>query len=249
MSPNDVKELLDASIAELGLPLVISNGGPQLVVSGHPWDQLKKARVHKVLDQWMNGGGRSHSISVGQSASDVEKGITRLALETYRAPEIKEILKSLVAEQLLPLTVVDKGFKLEVLANKGMAYRCDDMVTLETLLEKEGLDDVSVRHNGFKLRQEEDGVEIAFPEFEALANRLATALAGHGLQVKLLHRGFELQKNAEDEVDIAEAKELTYRLEIMVGIRYVQGNYSYSNDVQNPEVHWKSAGVNTALPF
>ncbi len=52
-----------------------------------------------------------------------------------------------------------------------------------------------------------------------------------------------------DEVHIAEAKELTYRLEIMVGIRYVQGNYSYSKDVQNPEVHWKSAGVNTALPF
>ncbi len=247
MSPNDVKELLDASIAELGLPLVISNGGPQLVVSGHPWDQLKKARVHKVLDQWMNGGGRSHSISVGQSASDVEKGITRLALETYRAPEIKEILKSLVAEQSLPLTVVDKGFKLEVLANKGMAYRCDDMVTLETLLEKEGLDDVSVRHNGFKLRQEEDRVEISFPEFEVLANRLAAALERHGLQVRLLHKGFRLQKNAADEVNIAEAKELTYRLRIMVGIGYVQGGYTYSNDAENPKIHWTSADVNAAV--
>ena len=137
---------------------------------------------------------------------------------------------------------------MAILVDEGVDYRCNDMVTLEALLKKEGLD-VPVRHRGFKLWQEEDSSEIAFPEFEALANRLATALAGHGLQVRLLHRGFELQKNAEDEVDIAEAKELTYRLEIMVGIRYVQGNYSYSNDVQNPKVHWKSAGVNTALPF
>ena len=35
-------------------------------------------------------------------------------------------------------------------------------------------------------------------------------------------------KNEDDEIDIAEAKELTYRLETMVGIRYVQGGYGYS---------------------
>ena len=247
MSPNDVKELLDASIAELGLPLVVSNSGPQLVVSRPPWDQVKKARVHKVLDQWMNGCGRSHSISVGRSASNLEEGITLLALETYRIPEIKEILKSLVAEQSLPLTVVDKGFKLEVLANERMAYRCDDMVALETLLEKEGLDDVSVRHSGFTLWQEGDNTVPQFSKFETLANRLQSQLNGHGLQVRLLHKGFELQKNAEDEVDIAEAKELTYRLEIMVGIHYVQGGYTYSNDAENPKIHWTSADMNSAV--
>ena len=246
MNPNDVKELLDASIAEFGLPLVASNSGPQLVVNGPPWDQLKKSRVHKVLDQWMNGCGKSYSISVGQPASNVEKGIIRLALETYRVPEIREILESLVAEQSLPLTVIDKGFKLEVLANEGIAYRCDDMVALEVLLEKEGLD-VSVRHNGFNLRQAEDSAEISFPEFEVLANRLAAALEGHGLLVRLLHKGFQLQKNAKDEVDIAEAKELTYRLRIMVGIGYAQGGYTYSNNAENPKVHWTSADVNTGM--
>ena len=192
--------------------------------------------------------GKSHSIYTGQTASNIEKAITILALETYRVPEIKEILKSLVAEQSLPLTVVDNGFRLKVLANEGVAYRCDDMVELEEMLEKEGLD-ISLLHNGFGLWREENSAEIPFSQYDALANRLASALEGHGLQVKLLHKGFELQKNAEDEVDIAEAEELTYRLEIMVGIRYVQGNYSYSNDVQNPKVHWHSAGVNTALPF
>ncbi|MDE0018846.1 MAG: hypothetical protein OXU51_21875 [Candidatus Poribacteria bacterium] len=66
MRPNDVKELLDASIADLGLPLVASNSGPQLVVNRPPWDQLKKSRVHKVLDQWMNGCGKSYSTDISQ---------------------------------------------------------------------------------------------------------------------------------------------------------------------------------------
>ncbi len=246
MRPNDVKELLDALITELELPLRASNSGPQLVNNG-AWDASKQSSVQKVVDQW-SGCGKSHSIYTGQTASNIEKAITILALETYRVPEIKEILKSLVAEQSLPLTVVDNGFRLKVLANEGVAYRCDDMVELEDMLEKEGLD-VSLLHNGFELWREENSAEIPFPQYKTLANRLAAALDGHGLQVKLIHKGFELQKNAEDEIDIAEAKELTYHLEIMVGIRYVQGNYSYSNDVQNPEVHWHSAGVNTALPI
>ncbi len=246
MSPNDVKELLDVLIAELRLPLYASDDGPQLV--SEKADGLTQSRMKEVVDRWMNGCGKSHSISVGRSVSERNKATIHLASETYRAPEVKEILKSLIEEQALPLTVVDNGFRLEILVDEGVNYRCDDMVTLETLLEEEGLD-VPVRHRGFHLWQEEDSAEIPFPQFEALANRLAVALEGHGLRMRLLHKGFELQKNEEDEVDIAEAKELTYRLEIMVGIRYVQGNYSYSNDVENPEIHWKSAGVNTALPI
>ena len=247
MSPNDVKELLDTLIADLGLPLHASDSGPQLVVN-ETWDELAESSVQKVVDQWMNGCGKSHSIYTGQTASNVKKAITLLASETCRVPEIKEILKSLIEEQALPLTVVDNGFRLEILVDEGVNYRDDDTAELEALLEKAGLD-VSVPHRGFNLWKEEDSAEIQFSQFETLANRLASALEGHGLKVRLLHEGFELQKNEADEVDIAEAKELTYRLEIMVGIRYVQGNYSYSNDVENPEIHWKSAGVNTALPI
>ena len=247
MGPNDVKELLDALITELELPLRASNIGPQLVNNG-AWDTSKKSSVQEVVDQWMNGCGKSHCISTGETASNIKKAITILASETYRVPEIKEILKSLVAEQSLPLTVVDNGFNLKVLANEGVAYQCDDMVELERILEKEGLD-VSLLHTGFGLWREENSAEIPFSQYEALANRLAAALDGHGLKVKLLHNGFGLEKNAEDEIDIAEAKELTYRLEIMVGIRYVQGGYSYLNNVENPEIHWYSADVNTALPL
>ena len=246
MRPNDVKELLDTLIADLGLPLLASDGGPQVV--SEKSDGETQSRIDDVIEQWMNGCGKSHSVYVGQSAANVEKGITLLALETYRVPEIKEILKSLIEEQSLPLNIVDWGFELEILADNGVDYCDDNMVELETLLEKEGLD-VSVRHHGFTLWQEEDDAVPQFSKFETLANRLQSQLNGHGLQVRLLHKGFELQKNAEDEVDIAEAKELTYRLEIMVGIHYVQGGYSYSNDAENPEVHWKSAQVVTALPI
>ena len=246
MCPNDVKELLDALIGELGLPLRAFDSGPQLVFN-ETWNASIESRVEEIVDQWMNGCGKSHSISVGRSVSARDAATTHLAAETPRVPEVKEVLKSLIEEQGLPLTVVDQGFRLEILVDEGVDYRCDDMMTLEVLLKKAGFD-VPVRHGGFSLWQAEDSTEIAFPRFEALANRLADALEGYGLQVRLLHKGFELQKNAADEVDIAEAKELTYRLEIMVGIPYVQGNYSYANDVLNPEVHWKSAGVNTALP-
>ena len=246
MSPNDVKELLDPIITELGLPLIALDRGPQLV--SEKSDGPTQSRIDEVVKQWMNGCSRSRSVYVGQSAANVEKGITLLALETYRTPEIKELLKSLITEQSLPLDVVDWGFELEVLAGNGVDYRDDDMVELEGLLEKEGLD-VSVRHHGFTLWQAEDSTEIAFPQFEALANRLASALEGHGLQVRLIHKGFGLHKNETDEVNIAEAKELTYRLEIMVGIRYVQGGYTYANNAQNPEIHWTSADVVTALPI
>ena len=245
MSPNDVKELLDPIIADLELPLVALDRGPQLV--SEKSDGPTQSKIDEVVERWMNGCSRSRSVYVGQSAAKVEKGITLLALETHRVPEIKELLKSLIKEQSLPLNVVDWGFELEVLADNGVDYRDDDMVELEALLEKEDLD-VSVRHRGFNLLQSEDSAEIAFLQFEALTNRLASALKGHGLQVKLLHKGFELQKNAENEVDIAEAEELTYRLEIMVGIRYVQGGYSYAKDVENPKIHWESAHVVTALP-
>jgi len=247
MSPNDVKELLDTLITEHELPLRASNSGPQLVNNG-AWDTLKQSRVQKIVDQWVNGCGKNHSIYTGQTVSNIKKAITILALETYRVPEIKEILKSLVAEQALPLTIVDQGFRLKVLSDEAVAYQCDDMVKLEGMLKKEGLD-VSLLHNGFGLWYGESNAEIPFPQFETLANRLAAALEGHGLQVKLLHRGFELHKNEADEVDIAEAKELTYRLEIMVGIRYVQGDYRYAKNVENPEIHWEAASVDTALPI
>ncbi len=246
MTPNDVKELLDTLIEEHKLPINASNRGPQLV-SDNAFRETQEA-MKKVIKQWMNGCGKSHSISVGRTAPIMEDAINCLALETHRTPEIRDILKSLIAERTLPLNVIDRGYTLKIIANEGIVYHDEDMTLLESLVKNEGLN-VSVRHNGFSLRNKEDGDELSFSDAELLAKLLSDSLIGHGLQVKLIHQGFDLNKNQDDEIDIAEAKELTYRLEIMVGIRYVQGGYSYSDDVPNPKIHWKSAQVNTALPI
>jgi hypothetical protein len=246
MSPNNVRELLDALIAEFGLPLVASDSGPLLV--SEQWDVSTQSMIGKMVEQCMNGDSLSYSFCVGRSVSERDEAITRLAADTHRAPEVKEILESLVMEQALPLRVVDSGFQLEILVDEGMDYRCDDMVKLETLLEEADLD-VPVRHNGFSLWQEEDSAELQFPQFETLANRLASALDGYGLQVRLLHHGFELHKSEEAEVDIAEAQELTYRLETMVGIRYyVQNSYRDIKPGLDTEIHWTVARITTALP-
>ena len=245
MSPNDVKELLDALITELGLPLIASDSGPLLV--SEKSDGLTQERMDEVVKQWMDGEILSHGISVGRSVSERDEATIRLASDTHRVREVKEILESLIDEQALPFTVVDSGFQLEILVDEGVDYRCGDMVKLETLLEEKALD-VPVRHNGFSLWQEADIPELQFSQFETLANRLAAALEGQGLQVKLLHRGFELQKREEDKVDIAEAKELTYRLENMVGIPYVQGTYGYIKPGLDTETHWTMARITTALP-
>ena len=240
-----MKELLDTLITELDLPLRASDSGPLLV--SEKSDGLTQERMDKVVKQWMDGEILSHGISVGRSVSERDEATTRLASDMHRVPEVKEILESLVIEQALPLKVDDDGFQLEILVDEGVDYRCDDMLKLEALLKEEGLD-VPVRHNGFSLWQEEDTAEIQFPQFQALANRLADALKGHGLQVRLLHHGFKLQKREEDKVDIAEAKELTYRLETMVGIPYVQGSYGYIKPGLDTEIHWTTARITTALP-
>lgn len=245
MTPNEVNELLDKLIAKLNLPIYSSNRGPQLV-SDNAFRETQEG-MDKVIKQWMNGCGRSHSISVGRTIPVMEKCISSLALETHRTPEVKEILESLIAERSLPVEVVNRGYKLEVIAKDGIFYHDEDMTQLQALIKKEDLD-VAVRHCGFNLQKKENSPELQYSDAEILMQHLASSLEEHGLQVKLLPHGFDLEKNQDDEIDIAEIKEIAFRLEIMVGIRYVQGGYTYSNDVQNKEIHWYSAQLNPALP-
>ena len=242
MNPNKVKELLNVLVDELKLPICVSDCGPIMVCGPGPGASSTRSRAEKV----MKGYFHSHAISVGRTVTEKDKDTTRLALDTHRSSAVKDILKSLIAEQSLPLNVVDNGFRLEILTDEGVDYRSEDMMKLETLLEKEGLD-VPVHHHGFHLLHKEDDVELLFSEVDTLANHLSSLLVEHGLHVRLLHTGFRLHKKQDDEIDIAEAKELTYRLETMAGIRYVQGGYSYSNDVQNPKIHWTIADITTAI--
>ena len=246
MNPNKVKELLNALIDELKLPICVSDRGPIVIIG--PSDSSTRSRAEDVVKHWMDGEILSHAISVGRTVAERDKATTRLALDTHRSSEVKAILESLIVEQSLPLNVVDSGFKLEILTDEGVDYRSEDMIKLETLLEKEDLD-VPVRHHGFSLRHKEDDIELLFSDVDTLENYLSSSLAEHGLQVRLLHKGFELLKNEDDEIDIAEAKELTYRLETMVGIRYVQGGYGYIIPGLNTEIHWTIADITAALPL
>ncbi|MCE2400909.1 hypothetical protein J4G08_08490 [Candidatus Poribacteria bacterium] len=247
MNPNKVKALLNTLINELKLPIhvSVSHNGPTLVFG--PGSSSTRSRAKNVLEHWSDGGKRSWVISVGLPVKERDKAATRLALDTHRTTEIRHILESLIAEQTLPLTVVDGGFQLEILTDEGIDYCSEDMMQLEALLTKEGID-VPVRHSGFSLRHKEDDGELLFSEVNTLANHLSSLLVEHGLHVRLLHNGFRLHKDQDDAIDIAEVKELIYRLKIMVGIRYIQDGCDYSNDVSNPEIHWKSADVNTAFP-
>lgn len=246
MNPNKVKELLNTLRNELNLPIYVNDCGPFIIIGNS--DSATRSRAENVVKQWMNGEILNHAISVGRTVAENDKATTRLALDTHRAPEVKAILASLIAEQSLPLTVVDCGFKLAILTDDGIDYRSDEMMELEAMFEKEGLD-IPIRHRGFRLRHKKNGTDLLFVEVETLANHLSSLLVEHGLHVRLLHEGFKLHKSKDDEIDIAEVKELTFRLETMVGIRYVQGSYGHIVPGLDTEIHWTQAHITTALPL
>ncbi len=244
MNPSKVEEILNSLIDELNLPINISESGPKVIINS---DSATRERAEEIVKEWMDGEHLSHGISVGRTVAEIDKLTTRLALDTHRSSEVKTILKSLITEQALPLKVTDCGFQLEILIDENVDYRSEEMITLESMYEKEGID-IPVRHNGFILRHKEDDTEVQFSDAETLAKHLASLLIEYGLHVKLLHIGFQVHKKQENEIDIAEVEELTNRLENMVGIRYVQGGYGYIVPGLDTEIHWTQADITTALP-
>lgn len=247
MNPNKVYEIVNTLIDELNLPMhvSVSHNGPVLIFG--PGSYSTRSRVKNLLNFWSNKHNCSWVISVGLPMQKRDDATKCLALDTHRTTEVWDILESLIAEQALPLTVVDRGFRLEILTDEGIDYRSENMITLETYLEEEGLD-IPVRHSGFSLRQKEDRPEVMLSVVNTLANHLASLLVRHGLHVYLLHDGFRLIKSQEDAIEIAEVKELTYRLGVMVGIRYIQGDYGDKVPGLDTKIHWTHADINTALP-
>ncbi len=247
MNPSKVREILNGLIEELNLPIYIYDSGPKVIIGHSNRNTNKRERAEKIVEEWMDGEILSHCISVGRTVAESDKLTTRLALDTHRSSEVKTILKSLITEQSLPLKVTDCGYRLEILIDEGVDYRSEEMITLESMYEKEGLE-IPVRHNGFGIRHKEDDTEVQFSDAETLTKHLTSLLIEYGLHVKLLHIGFQVHKKQEDEIDIAEVQELTNRLETMVGIRYVQGGHGYIVPGLDTDIHWTHADINTALP-
>ncbi len=275
MNPNDVEEFLKTSVTGLALPVTLFNHGPLLISADD--STVSREDIEGIVQQWMeldrgkNDGipqevqewlartkesyglhrnHRNHCISTGKTIPEIYEEVERLTLDTERIPEVREILKSLIAEQELPIAIFYRGFEIIILADDGTRYRNDEMLELETLLKKEGLD-VRVRHGGFSLTRTETGTsDIQFLKIQEIATLLQSMLEKYGLRVKLLHEGFKLEKDQENRINIAEAKELALRLTLMTGIDFSAGGYGMGpeKDVKQgwiSEINWNSVRLFT----
>ena len=279
MNPNDVNKLLESLTAEFALPVTLFNCGPLLISEDR--SKVPRERLEEIAQQWMNldrsnndeipkdmqecvarlkeevglhRNHRNHRISVSKTVADIYDEVEHLASDTQRVPEVRDILKSLITEQNLPCDIFYRGFDVVILPEDPTRYRDEEMIELETLLKKEGLD-VPVRHSGFDLTRTEDGSpDIQFSRVQELTNRLQDSLERHRLKTHLLHDGFTLEKNQEDEVHIAEAKELAIRLKFMTGIDYSVGAYGMGpkkgvKPGWTNTINWKHARVSSSRPW
>ncbi len=260
MDPNDVKELLQSSVTELSLPVTVSDCGPLLISEDN--SNATRDRLKEIVQQWMDlerdecdeipkvaqeareaigfyGKHRSYRTSVGITESDMCQEIEHLALGTKRLSEVREILESLMAERKLQCNIYYIGFVVIVLPEDSTSYRDAEMLRLETLIKEQNLE-VQVRHSGFNLpRNANESTDIQFSGIQDLANRVQSPLEKHGLKPYLLHNGFELKKDQEYEIDLAEIKELALRLKFMSGIDYRASGNSMG-DVKKVKPEWKS---------
>ena len=191
--------------------------------------------------------------SIGKTISEICEEIEHLASDTQRISEVREILKTLIAERDLPLEIFYHGFHVFILADIKN-YRDEEMIELETLLKKEDIN-VPVYHGGFGLTRTKHGSpDIQFSKVQKIVDRLHSVIEKSGMQVRLIQDGFNLEKNQEDEVDIAEVKELASRLMLMTGIEYSAGGYGMGpeKDVKPEwtfEINWNTVTLFTSRPY
>lgn len=278
MNPNDVKKLLKSSISDFALPVTLFNCGPLLVSKDE--SVVSRERLENILQLWMDldrdendeipqavqewfaktnesyglyKNHRNHHISIGKTISEICEEIEHLASDTQRISEVRGILKTLIAERDLPLEIFYRGFHVFILADVKN-YRDEEMIELETLLKKEDIN-VPVYHGGFDLTRTEHGSpDIQFSKVQKIVDRLHSVIEKSGMQVRLIQDGFNLEKNQEDEVDIAEVKELASRLMLMTGIEYSASGYGMGpeKDVKPEwtyEINWNTVTLFTSRPY
>ncbi len=143
-----------------------------------------------------------------------------------------------------------------------MQFRTDDMIELETLLERMILEgcfgedntNFHVHHAGFTLYPKEDTSDVQFSKVQEAARRLQSKIGMHGLQARLIHNGFQLEKDREVEINVAEAMELASRLMFMTGIDYSVGAYGMGpkkgvKPGWTHTINWKHARVSSSRPW
>jgi len=244
MNPNDVHELLRSIIQEHALPITAYNGEILLIVEGeYPGNASERyAELERCLEtiihQWKGDKGlRDYKdrifhgewyATVLSSFSEIHNKIERVASDSSRVSEAREVLHSLIEERALPIKTIQNRIKVVILSDNPIDYRTEEMIELEDLLQKMALDgslkedieNIYVRHSGFSLHPKKGISDIDFPKVQELTNYLQSEIVEHGLNVKLIHKGFELETDNEIDLDETETEEIVYRLTIMTGIDF-----------------------------
>lgn len=284
MNPNDVNKLLESLIEEFALPVTLFNSGPLMISEDDA--KVSRERLKDIAKRWMDlerdgydkipkemqecfarlkeevslyRNHRNHRISVRKSESELCVEIERFALETSHVPDVRKVLKSLIAEQELPFEIFHQGFDVIILPKNTQKYWNEEMKELETLLEKENLS-VQVRHSGFSLTRMEPREygepDIQFLHVQELSQRLQSILETHELKVCLLHKGFVLEKQREVEIHVCETAELASRLSFMTGIHY-RGAGAYGMGLPDKDIppgwthkiNWKHSRISASRPY
>ncbi|MDE0316184.1 MAG: hypothetical protein OXM61_14885 [Candidatus Poribacteria bacterium] len=249
MNPYDVHELLRSIIQEHVLPITAYNGTILLIVEGeYPgnmserYSELERC-VETIIHQWKGDKGvRDYKdrifhgewyATVLSSFSEIHNKIERVASDSSRVSEAREVLQSLIEERALPIKTIQNRIKVVILSDNPVDYRTEEMMKLEDLLQnmaldgslKEDIKNIYVRHSGFSLHPKKGTPDIDFSQVQELTNYLQSEIVEHGLHVKLIHKGFELETDNEIELDENETEEIVYRLTIMTGINFRISGY------------------------
>ena len=270
MNPNDVNELLRSLINEFALSITSVEKGPLLISEDD--NPVSRSYTENIIRRWKGDEiaeklkkftiSGHWCLSRGRKISDVYDEVEHLASNSTRIAEVKEVLRSLIKERELPFNILHLRFTVVILPDDPMQFRTDDMVELETLQERMTLEgcfgedntNFHVRHAGFSLYPKEDAPDVQYSKVQEAALRLQSKIGKHGLQVRLIHNGFQLEKDREVEINVAEAKELASRLMFMTGIDYSVGAYGMGpKKGVKPEwthtINWKHARVSSSRPW
>lgn len=244
MNPNDVHEILKTLIQEKPLPITVYNGKVLLIVEGeYPgsvserYAELEQC-LETIIHQWK--GDRTLEYfknryfdgnwyaTISQSFSEIHNKIERVASDSSRVSEAREVLQDLIQERALPIKTIQNRIKLIILPDNPIEYRTEEMIELDDLLQKMELDgslkedikNIYIRHSGFSFGPKKGTSDIDYSQVQELTNSLQAEIAKHGLHVKLIHQGFELETENETDLDRTEIEEIVYRLTIMTGINF-----------------------------
>ena len=229
MTPTDVKELLRALIAEGCLPLDVIDVAPSQDLEAKY--STTKARIKDVITQW-NKDGKIHVLPPGQPG--IMEFYTKTdaaapAKELLEASAVAALLKSIIAEQELPIGFTDCGFRLITLVEDGRTHY-----------------PVKILHGSFRLA-ERAGTTLELSQLERVANRFEATLKANRLKAKMFHRGFQLEKRAEAEMRLSQVSKIAEQIDEVLGINYVLNAYEYADRGEASDTSWTSASICVSL--